>query len=309
MGRYNNLKFISAQPDADYFIWQLKIQILNFRIHNIEKQMVILVGYHPSEGPNPNIEKLRKQTCAKIISYQDDREYIEYIPSIRQQLLKKYCQEFRLEVDQHQYFYHDCDIIFNKMPDFDKLLKYKTYQLSDTISYIGAKYIKEKGEQLLFDMCQIVGIDPKIVEKNQPNSGGAQYLLKEMSYEFWDKVERDCVALYKLMESTKSKYNPKHPIQSWTADMWATLWNIWLSGGKTKINKELDFSWASSDIQLWDEYNIYHNAGATGENKNLFNKSDYRSKEPFDEDFSNISNKYCSKKYVEWIIRTKDRFN
>ncbi len=48
-------------------------------------------------------------------------------------------------------------------------------------------------------MCGVVGIDKSIVKANQLGSGGAQKLMKGLTAQYWDKVERDGIMLYDTM--------------------------------------------------------------------------------------------------------------
>ena len=52
-------------------------------------------------------------------------------------------------------------------------------------------------------------------------------------------------------------------IQFWTAEMWSLLWNLWLYGNKTKITNELEFSWATDSIEIYNKRPILHMAGVT----------------------------------------------
>lgn len=306
------MKFISAQPDDDYFVWQIKVQMNNFRKLEIEKDAFIIFGYDPNKGVNPNALNLQNKTKAAILFFPDRRESMSknYVSTIRPHLLKQFFRTFRNQF-MEGFFYHDSDILFQALPKFDTLHKKNKLIVSDTISYLGAKYVKSKGNGLLEEMCSVVGIDPKLVEKNEKKSGGAQYLIPSsfyMSYDFWDKIEKDSVNLYSLMNSTAHKYNPAHPIQSWTADMWAVLWNFWLSGLDSLISKELAFSWPMFGLNDWEKYNIFHNAGVTADRPELFFKGNYIVKSPFEDSHENIGKNYCSIKYVEEIIDTAKNF-
>src|SRR5262249_39154087 len=80
--------------------------------------------------------------------------------------------------------YHDCDIMFRALPDWGSMCSDETCYLSDTVSYIGGKYIQSKGEGILEKMAEIVGLHPKVIIDNEANSGGAQYLIKGIDAEF-----------------------------------------------------------------------------------------------------------------------------
>src|SRR5690606_26016697 len=109
-------------------------------------------------------------------------------------------QHFRKhpELKDETIFYHDCDIIFSKPLDFTPFLEDDVWYLSDTKSYIGSKYIKSKGHGIYEKMCGIVGLDPSVPEREEENSGGAQYLIRGVDHTFWEEVERRCEALYKF---------------------------------------------------------------------------------------------------------------
>ncbi len=158
-------------------------------------------------------------------------------------------------------------------------------------------------------MCNIVGIDPTIVEKNDNNAGGAQYLLKEIGSDYWKKVEEDSIRLFKHMKNTEQKYSPENPIQSWTASMWAILWNAWLFNKKTKIIKRFNFTWGSDNISLWGKNAIFHNAGITNDKKNVFNKMTYTIQTPFNKNFKNIDKNNATYNYIKEIKETEKKFS
>ena len=45
-------------------------------------------------------------------------------------------------------------------------------------------------------MCHIVDVDPELVKQNQSNSGGAQYLLKNINSSYFAEVEDKVYKLY-----------------------------------------------------------------------------------------------------------------
>jgi len=67
------------------------------------------------------------------------------------------------------------------------------------------------------------------------------------------------------------------------------------------------FSWATSSIQSWDKHPIYHNAGVVDvPNNPLFFKGKYQNVLPYDIKIEDFSDKQCSIKYVEEILKTKE---
>ena len=154
-----------------------------------------------------------------------------YISSVRPNILKQHFFKYK-ELSKETFLYHDCDIAFTRKPNFKKFLNDDIWYLSDTNSYINYDYVISKGEDIYDRMCTIVGLDKTIPVKNNLHSGGAQYLIKNVNYKFWSKVENDSERLYKeitFMNNEKINLdNSYHPLQIWCADMWAVLWNAWL---------------------------------------------------------------------------------
>jgi hypothetical protein len=234
-----------------------------------------------------------------------------YIPVLRPDALEQHFTKYP-ELRGEVIFYHDSDIVFKELPDFDSMYDDAFWYLSDTVSYIGAKYIQSKGKSLLDDLCQIAKIDQKLVGDNHHNSGGAQYLMKGVTADYWKEVKGLCVELYKYMakremDERKSLSQEEsisyNPIQKWCADMWAVLWCAWKRGHQTRISEELGFSWGSGGAHEWVDNKIMHNAGVVDDEKgSKFFKGDYISKSPFDEDLSFVDPQYNSWNYVQAIL-------
>jgi hypothetical protein len=167
------------------------------------------------------------------------------------------------------------------------------------------EYIKKNNYLLFEKMCKTVGISKQLVEENRHTGGGITYFVKHfnyLDYFFWEKVEKDSVALYKMMLVT---INKDSYIQILTANKWALLWNLWLIGYDTQPSEELSMTWANSSIEEWKNHNLYNNAGVTEKQREfLFYKGDFIYKNPFNENFEYVSKEYCSSKYVEEIIST-----
>jgi hypothetical protein len=88
--------------------------------------------------------------------------------------------------------------------------------------------------------------------------------------------------------------------------MWAVLWNLWFFGNIVKVTDKMSFAWATSSIDQWDKHPIYHNAGVTGPDQNLFYKGQYQTILPYDIKIEDFTDKQCSYKYAEEIIKTKE---
>ena len=302
--RITNMKYIVATSDTPYFRWQMLVQINNFKRLGILDDLTYVVSV--KNRRTAKLNHIIKETGVNVYTYKDERVDAKYQPSITAHVLKKHFTKF--PNDCEMFYYLDPDVLFKEKPIHDDYM-YLTpdWFVSDTRSYLDSKYIKSKGEELFKLMCKAVDISPKLVERMDSNAGGAQLVMKNADAEYWGNVEKDSEALYALMTSTAHKYNPKHPIQSWTAEMWAVLWNAWKLGYTTIPYDKMDFSWATDKLGRYEKTNIFHNAGVFNQ-KDLFNKGNFSNKHPFDEDFSYVDKKRGSIKYVEEILSTKKNY-
>ena len=312
--------FVSAQPDVPYFIWQIKIYVNNFIEKGINpNQIHVVLGIVKVNG-KPSEESIKlKNLGINVYHFIDERNKKTYIPSIKPYLISKW---IKLNSDYGKLFFlHDADIIFNKLPNFNKLINDDICYLSDTIGYIGYNYIidccdryekahpkSEKG-QLLKEMANIVGVSVDVIKDNQENSGGGQYLIKNTTFEVWNKIYKDSTNLYDQMLDYQKRF-PISPgeIQFWTAEMWSLIWNLWMYNYKTKITNELDFSWATDSLKVYEKRPILHMAGVTEDMKfKKFYKGDFINVDPIEllkkdyNHFDFIENNSTTVKYVDNI--------
>jgi hypothetical protein len=154
-------------------------------------------------------------------------------------------------------------------------------------------------------MTDVIGVNKQFVIDNEKDSGGAQYLIKSIPAEFWNKVYWDSENIYKPIVKLQNG-DHSNPFQIWCADMWAVLWNLWVWDKTVRVSDKLSFAWSTSLISEWDKHLIYHNAGATGNEKHLFYKGQYQNKTPYNIKLEDFSDKFCSYKYVEEILKTKE---
>jgi hypothetical protein len=304
------MKFICAQPAIDYYTWQVEVMLNNFLANGVNPEDIhIVCGYRT--GVSDKWKKLAKHfKDVNFFFYLDDRYKPTYISSIRPHILYQHWLN-NPELQNETVFYHDCDIVLSKTVDFNDLLNDDKCYVSDTISYIGANYIRSKGEHYLNLMTSIVNINKDFVIDQEKNSGGAQYILKNIPTEFWKKAYYDSETLYRMVTEQINKdkaVDPSiHEIQIWCADMWAVLWNLWFFDKNVEVTQNLSFSWATSGIQEWDKHMIYHNAGVTQDRKDLFFKGAYINRNPYEDVAKGeFSDKHCSSKYVEEILKTKE---
>lgn len=307
----SNLRYVCVQPRNLYFAWQVEVMINNFLKNGISGNDIdILVAYDNSSSLE-DIEawsKLaNKYNYVRFFFYEDTRESKSYIPSVYFNILKQHLKNHP-ELTTTPLFLHDCDIIFTKPVDFNCMLNDNIWYMSDTVSYIGSNYILSKGRDVYEDMCKIMEIDPFVPKIMNSNSGGAQYIVKGVTYEFFDKVEKDSIKLYKHFCDTEHLHTERgresYPIQKWTAGMWSLLWNAWKFGNETKVDKRLDFCWATDPIHKWEQNPIYHNSGVVDGSHGNFFKGGYIKSLPYNIKLEDANQTRASYNYVKEIVET-----
>lgn len=334
------LVFITAVPSDLYFAWETEVLINNYRKFGYSDKLQVLV-YDKDDGFREYWDRLvLTYKEVEFFFYKDDgiiNLLSLYISVLRPHILKRHFKLYP-ELEQKAIFYHDTDIVFTKKLDFTPYLQDDNIcYLSDTSSYIGIDYLEKKQEKVRKEkldffkevdpvgtLCKMVGIDRKYAWDNIKNSGGAQYLLKNINWQFWEKVEKHCVAIKSYMADMNQIFmdgktgleRENMGYQSWCGDMWAVLWNLWAEGKETRCPKELDFSWATTPISQWDDFYIYHNAGLSkpeieidGKKHVAFFKNSLMFKNnqltPFDIDkktWKKCSKELCSYNYLQEIL-------
>lgn len=303
------MKFICAQPAIDYYTWQVEVMINNFIRNGVNPNDIEIVSAYKNSIPKNWVMLSQKYNTVRFFFYEDTRFKPNYISSIRPHILYKHWLRYP-ELSKEKIFYHDCDIILSKPNSFSLLEDGDICFVSNTVSYIGANYIRSKGEHYLDLMTSIVGVNKQYVIEQEKNSGGAQYIIKNVGSDFWSKVYHDCESLFRIVneqiKQDKEKDPGIHELQIWCADMWAVLWNLWFFDKQVKVTEKMSFSWATSGISEWDKHPIFHNAGVVSGNGNCFFKANYMNKLPYDINLEDYSKDYCSYKYAEEIVKTKE---
>lgn len=279
------IKYVCCQPAVPYYLWQVEVVINNFTKMGVPPEDInIICSIDNDVVPAKWVQMKEAYKNVNFYFYNDTRPNKVYIPAIYFHLMKKHLAahpEFSKEV----LFIHDSDIVFTKAVDFSEMAIDNKWYFSDTNSYINYDYIQSKSNDIYEKMCEIIGIDKLIPKLMNSNSGGAQYIVKNTTYEFWDKVENDSVALYNYFCKVEPLYKKEndYPIQKWTAGMWSFLWNAWYFGHETIVDKRLGFAWVTSGIADTEKYSILHNSGVTSSNDKMFYKGAYIDKMPYGE--------------------------
>lgn len=279
------MKFIMCQPAIYRFEWELEVSLTRMKKLGI-KDIILLFSKHNTRIPS----YLKKKYGVEVHVYDDNRQDKSYIPSIKPYLWAKFLQEDRSR-ENESYFYLDSDVIFRDIPTVESNVD--IWYGSDCSSYLSVDYIDSKGKGLLESMSRRIGIDPEMIREVNPTCG-AQWVIKNPTFEYWLKVYEDSIKLYRHLNTVADS-----GIQKWTAEMWAQLWNVYYFGKTTEVIDELDFCWATDNVELYYETKIYHNAGVVNDGQKLFFKGKYIHKSPFKDDLSFVDASKASIKYVD----------
>lgn len=333
------LIFISVLPDDTHFMWETEVQINSLKKYNLSNKLKVLVYWRSNEIKQTiNLHWLvlkKKYPEVEFLFYKGDDEELPpsilqnvYVSVLRPYCLKQYWKTHP-EVQEKTVFYMDSDVIFTQVPKIDSFIEDEVCYLSDTKSYLGVNYMQNKAKEVGLEpnhfiniAADIVGIDPQIIIDNDEGCGGAQYILKNIPIGFWEKVEKDCLMIKQRFAFENQRYfvekgierglsTEDAGIQSWCADMWAVLYNLYYFDKKVKAPKELDFAWATDNIEKAQVTSILHNTGVGGSNNSyLFDKTRYRAgreyvdKWPYEENLDYVNKDYCSYLYVKEIKDT-----
>jgi hypothetical protein len=271
-----------AQPDDEYFLWQSHLYIENCITNGFDEERIHVLLYNSGREPNTNWDKL-KTIYPKLNIYRyNDRGVVKflgiYIPILRPHILWQHFDTFP-ELSKEVIIYTDCDILWTKNPNLEKFYEDDVCYVSDASSYLNYSYFLSKEKQVLPDkleeykrrdviqqLCDIVGINKQLLIDNDKNTGGVQYIFKNIDAPFWRKIQEDTLSIRSyLLNMNKEFYKSENDgWQSWCADLWAIQFNLWMRG-KSKVINELSFCWAPDSIEKLKTTSIYHNAGVTAE--------------------------------------------
>ena len=275
-----DLKYVCVQPDDQYYTWQVHMWLESLKNRGEVDKAVVLI-FTPKDR---EVNKKWKQVTdlypeAEFHFYKDEHDVSQllgiYIPVLRPYTLWRHWKEHP-ELSDKAIFYCDSDVLFTEAFDVQKYIDDDVCYLSDTQSYIGAAYFDSKMKDVLPDKLEeyktrdilaeigsVVGISREEAEQKDKDSGGAQYLLKNIDAAFWSKVMNDCILIRSYLQRINKEFfeNENKGFQSWCADMWAVLWNLWVREKEVKVIDEMGFSWAPDPLEKLKTHPIFHNAG------------------------------------------------
>lgn len=319
-----DLKFITVCPDDIYFTWQVHLWLESLRNIGQSEKAIVLLFTPKDRLKSTKWQKIIDLYAEVTFEWYQDEDGVSDLLSIYISVLRPYVMwrffKAHPEMSNKALFYCDSDILFTDKFSLDKFIEDDINYLSDTNSYINASYfdskindvLPEKLEEyktrdILAEVTSLIGITRNICVKNNEDSGGAQYLFKNLDSAYWSKVMNDCILIRTYLQKVNREFfeNENKGFQSWCADMWAVLWNLWLRDQKTKVVSELAFAWAPDPIEKMDTHTIYHNAGISGDSMDgypCFYKGKYHQNlDPIkDPHLDVVINDEESKKHCTW---------
>lgn len=241
--------------------------------------------------------------------YQDLRDGKEYIPSIKPYLWSEFLREDSTR-QQETYLYIDSDVIFNRLPLLDKLPKLSSnyWYCSDTLGYTNYIYLNsvKYAEEILPRMCELADITPEQLREQSSGEGGAQWIIKNPTLEYWEDVYTLSNSFWKYFQTVHEKTdldNLPGGIQTWCAEMYATTFSAIKHGIRMEVSDELSFAWTPDKHEINPRAVMIHDSGVQ-DNKEHFRKSDYLNREPYMDDFSKVDPDSWSANYVAEIKKT-----
>jgi hypothetical protein len=304
------VKFGVPIPDSPYYLWQALVQMANFRELGYEEDAHYPIVYF-NERPSDLLLRFweSEEIRASLHLYPDTRADTSYSASMKPWLMGQFFEQFP-EESSSVYNYLDPDCVFTRPMDFTPFLgDDDRWYGSDTRSYTGVQYIRDKGEQLFLDLCKIADVSPEDVLAHDEHSLGAQYFIKNADADLWFTVERNSVTAYQHMRETADRYHPaghQYPVQAWCAEMYMQQFETIRAGFTPVASDLMTFCWANAPAEAWDEHPYFHDAGQTTENGRDFCKITWQSS-PFRKDIQ-VSRDSASYRYVELIRRTEAMF-
>ena len=325
-----DLRFVTVCPDDTYFTWQVHLWLESLKELGQSDKAIILLYIPQNRSKNLKWQQvIDLYPEAEFHFYKDNTgaltsQLSTYIPILRPWTMWNHFKE-NPELSNKAIFYCDSDVLFTKDFDVSKFIEDDVCYLSNTNSYINSKYFESKirdvlpskleeykTRDILAEIMSLVGVDKQVAIDNNEHSGGAQYLLKDVDATFWNKVMNDCMIIRRYLQKVNKDFfeSESKGYQSWCADMWAVLWNLWFREQETKVVDEMNFSWATDAISKLEENTIFHNAGVvsshTGKYHSFYKGKYHNGADPtVDPDLDNVLNDEESKKYCTWFYANK----
>lgn len=336
----DDIRFITVQPDDRNWAWESEVQINNLRKWGLSNKFIICVHWNDLEKRCVNQDWLDLKMKYPEVTFKFFRRTIAadkirtYLSVIRPNCLKRLWEEMP-ELKEKVIFYMDGDVIFIDRPKVEEMIRDEMSFVTNTAHYLGYNhYLKAKRDQVDEPELLPSTYFLDIISANCPQAptseflrtdhkaGGAQYVLKNITSQFWERVESSCIEIRKDLAAANQKHFYKRAqqeglslenagVQSWCADMWA-MWGTMLSQGiEWEAPTWMDSVWASDHVTRLqgDKKGVFilHNTGIDADSARYsFQKLHYRADNIypnewpwFNNTLTHVSDQYCSWYYAE----------
>ena len=188
----------TAQPTDSYFIWQNHMYIESCLEQGFKEEQIHILLYKP-KGRDYNYKWDELKVIypkLNIFVYEDDGvQHLlpTYIPVLRPHIIWQHFKKFP-ELENKTIIYTDSDILWTDKLNISHLLEDDINYVSDAKSYLNHTYFQSKYKDVLphkkeeankrdfaKEICTIVGIDIQTIMNNDSNTGGVQYILKNIT--------------------------------------------------------------------------------------------------------------------------------
>lgn len=333
-----DLVIIQSCPSDTYFLWETHLWLESLRKIGRSDKALSLVYSNDDKPYNKQWDRLIELYPEAKFDFITDEDRIGYslvgmyIPIIRPYSLLKYWKK-NPDMENKVLFYCDNDVVFNERFNIDKYLEDDICYVSDTTSYLNSDYFDGKAKDVLphrleafqkidvlDGMSKLFNLTRETPVKNKMHTGGAQYILKDIDYTFWENVITGCIRVRQYLQNINRQYfeSEDKGFQSWCADMVSVIYTLWNRNREVKIVPEMDFAWSSDPIEKLSKVGIFHNAGIVNEFQGdipVFYKGKYHAglnplKDPYLDFLStNEKNKtLCNSHYVECLQEIKQKY-
>ena len=192
------LKIITCTPGNLQFTWETEVLCNNLREIGLSTHLQVLIDLNSmNDTTDIWFQLAERYQEVEFFSYSTNEVeglLIHYPPIVRLNILKQHFKRYE-KLEQNTIFYIDTDVLL-KQEIIEVLWKFKDNNINylSKTDYISATYFKSKEQDtmmhcrkefktrdILNELCAIMQIRKELVEYNNDNSGGAQYLLKNIA--------------------------------------------------------------------------------------------------------------------------------
>lgn len=312
------MRYIMCQTNVTKFSWQLEVAITNLTSLGVSPKDIFVILIDAPDGDIAT--EARIKTKYNVNTYQYAPDYFNwdkyhYIPYVKPWGLYRFFTDHPEDIP-YTYMYQDSDVIYRELVDESKLhINAKNWIGSETGSYTGLSYIESKGKELVKLMADQVGVRESTIRDLGDSVPGAQIIFNSPDPEWFKQSSLKAQELYEYLSAIEPEYQHRYaeegkpdeyPIQKWTAQMWTDVWIPANNGVNFTTSPELDFCFATDDMETMLKRKIYHDAGVTSNKEDMFFKGQYdQGKTPFGEDFSFVNKDKASYFYIKAIEKVQ----